>query len=141
MKSMLKVLFPLLLLALASQSLASPLLNLNLALDRTVLPSGQSEKAIIKVLLEVPQISDSSLRPPINLTLILDRSGSMLALFGAKDAHRMTRLDAVKNAVRDFVVGTEGLAGRPDPRTDTNLELRRYGDELDANLPFDRPRG
>ncbi len=77
MKAMLKTLFPLLLLALATPVFASPLLNLNLDLDRTVLPAGQTEKAVIKVLLDVPQIADSSLRPPVNLTLVLDRSGSM----------------------------------------------------------------
>ena len=77
MKSMLKVLFSLLLLALASPALASPLINLNLDLDRTVLPAGQTEKAIIKILLDVPMITDSSLRAPVNLTLVLDRSGSM----------------------------------------------------------------
>ncbi|WP_020676998.1 vWA domain-containing protein [Geopsychrobacter electrodiphilus] len=77
MKAMLKVLLPLLLLALATPVLARPLVNLNLDLDRTVLPAGQTVKAIIKVLLDVPQLENSSLRPPVNLTLVLDRSGSM----------------------------------------------------------------
>ncbi len=77
MKSMLKMLAPLLLLTLATPVMAKPLVNLNLNLDRTVLPAGQAEKAVIKVLLDVPQIADSSQRPPVNLTLVLDRSGSM----------------------------------------------------------------
>ncbi len=113
MKPMLKVLLSLLLLVLASPALASPLLNLNLALDRTVLPAGQSEKTIIKVLLDVPQITDSSLRPPVNLTLILDRSGSMTGhkLENAKEAaiaalHRLSERDLFSLVTYDHNVTT-----------------------------------
>ncbi len=113
MKPMLKVLLSLLLLALASPALASPLLNLNLALDRTVLPAGQSEKTIIKVLLDVPQITDSSLRPPVNLVLILDRSGSMTGhkLAKAKEAaiaamHRLSERDLFSLVTYDHNVTT-----------------------------------
>ena len=114
MKSMRKVLFPLLLLlALAAPTLASPLLNLNLNLDRTVLPTGQAEKAIIKVLLEVPQLSESSLRPPVNLCLVLDRSGSMSGhkLQKAKEAalaalHRLSERDLFSLVTYDHTVTT-----------------------------------
>ncbi len=95
------------------QSLDTPLINLNLDLDRTVLPSGQSEKAIIKVLLDVPQIADSSQRPPVNLTLILDRSGSMSGhkLQKAKEAaiaalHRLSERDLFSLVVYDHNVNT-----------------------------------
>jgi Ca-activated chloride channel family protein len=77
MKSLLKVLLPLLLLSLAAPVLAQPLVNLNLSLDRRLLPAGQTEKAVIKILLDVPQTLDASQRPPVNLCLVLDRSGSM----------------------------------------------------------------
>lgn len=113
MKSMLKVLFPLLLLALASPALASPLINLKLDLDRTVLPAGQAEKAVIKVLLDVPQIADNNLRPPVNLTLVLDRSGSMSGrkLQKAKEAaitalHLLGERDLFSMVIYDHSVTT-----------------------------------
>ena len=79
MKSLLTRILPALLLSLlaGSPTLAAPLLNLNLSLDRDVLPAEQHETAIIKVSLEVPAIPRETARPPVNLTLILDRSGSM----------------------------------------------------------------
>ncbi len=113
MKSTLKILLQLLLLALAAPVLASPLLNLNLDLDRTVLPAGQSEKAIIKILLDVPQFADSSQRPPVNLTLVLDRPGSMSGqkLQKAKEAtitalRRLSERDLFSLVVYDHNVST-----------------------------------
>lgn len=79
MNSMLKKLLPVLLLILltAGSAVAEPLLNLDLSLDRDVLPAGQRGTAIIKVALNVPEIPREIERPPVNLTLIIDRSGSM----------------------------------------------------------------
>jgi len=73
-KIVLALLFSLLMI---TPALASSLLNLNLSLDRDVLPAGQNETAIIKIALEVPELPRESSRPPVNLTLVLDRSGSM----------------------------------------------------------------
>lgn len=67
---------PLLLVA-ASPVLAKPLVNWDLSLDRDVLPSGQRGTAVIRVALDVPEIPREFTRPPVNLTLVLDRSGSM----------------------------------------------------------------
>lgn len=64
-------------LLLVSPALAAPVLDMNLSLDRDVLPSGQNETAIIKISLDVAKIPNEITRPPVNLTLILDRSGSM----------------------------------------------------------------
>ena len=79
MNAMLKTLFPALLLLLLTAGLtqAAPLLNLDLSLDRDVLPAGQRETAIIKISLNVPEVPRKTARPAVNLTLVLDRSGSM----------------------------------------------------------------
>ena len=67
----------LLIILIAAPVLARPLVNCDLSLDRTVLPAGLSQKAVIKINLDVPVIPVESQRPPVNLTLVLDRSGSM----------------------------------------------------------------
>lgn len=78
MKMMLKSLTTILFLSLlAVPAMSTPLIDCDLSLDRTVLPAGQLEKAIIKIALKVPEISREIERPPVNLTLVLDRSGSM----------------------------------------------------------------
>ncbi|MDP6469353.1 MAG: VWA domain-containing protein [Pirellulaceae bacterium] len=50
----------------------------------------------------------------IAIMMCLDRSGSMSALDFQLDGNRVNRLAAVKRVFRDFVVGDEQLAGRPD---------------------------
>ncbi|PLX84113.1 MAG: hypothetical protein C0617_09280 [Desulfuromonas sp.] len=80
MKTTQRILAPLLVLAtllLTAPALAAPLVECDLSLDRTVLPAGLSQKAVIKVSLDVPVIPLEVSRPPVNLTLVLDRSGSM----------------------------------------------------------------
>ncbi len=72
-----KKLLILTLIFLATAAQAKPLVNCNLELDRQVLPAGQTEKAIIKIALDVPNVPREGERPPVNLTLVLDRSGSM----------------------------------------------------------------
>ena len=61
----------------ASPTLAGSLVNCTLTLDRTVLPAGQNEKAVIKIALDVPFVPREIERPAVNLTLVMDRSGSM----------------------------------------------------------------
>lgn len=50
----------------------------------------------------------------IAIMMCLDRSGSMSALDFQLDGNRVNRLEAVKRVFRDFVVGDDRLAGRPD---------------------------
>ena len=45
--------------------------------DRGVLPAGQAGTAVLKVTLAAPAAPDVKSRPPVNLCIVLDRSGSM----------------------------------------------------------------
>ena len=73
----LSVLLVLLVALGASPLQAKPLVGCDLTLDRTILPAGELQKTVIKVSLDVPAIPVETSRPPVNLTLVLDRSGSM----------------------------------------------------------------
>ncbi len=46
-------------------------------MDRDVVFAGQRQKAIVKVTLDAPKAPRADKRPPVNLTIVLDRSGSM----------------------------------------------------------------
>ncbi len=48
-----------------------------LELDRPLLEAGRSETALVKITLEAPPPPQREFRPPVNLSLVLDRSGSM----------------------------------------------------------------
>jgi Ca-activated chloride channel family protein len=56
---------------------AQPLVRCELALDREVLLAGPSQTAVIKVTLDAPALPRETERSPVNLALVLDRSGSM----------------------------------------------------------------
>ncbi|MBT3668207.1 MAG: VWA domain-containing protein [Opitutae bacterium] len=55
-----------------------PDVHLRVDLDRHVLPAGKKGKAVVKICLEPDEvIREVAKRPPVNLALVLDRSGSM----------------------------------------------------------------
>ena len=54
-----------------------PPVECHVALDRSVLPAGTVQTAVIKVSLDAPTPPASADRPPVNLSLVVDRSGSM----------------------------------------------------------------
>ena len=66
-------------------------------LDRGVLPAGREETAVIKITMEPGHSRHSRRRPPVNLAIVLDRSGSMSGekLEKAKEAaiEALRRLD------------------------------------------------
>lgn len=81
--------------------------------DRGTLPAGGRQKAIVKVTLEAPPAPDARERPPVNLALVLDRSGSMSGdkIEHAKEAlitaiRRLRADDMVSVVVYDHEVET-----------------------------------
>lgn len=52
-------------------------LGCELSPDRSVLPANRTERAVLKVRLEAPKLVSRADRPPVNLAIVLDRSGSM----------------------------------------------------------------
>ena len=62
----------------ATASMAStPLVTCKVELDRAVLPAGVGHKAVVKVSLNAAELADNTKRAPVNVAIVLDRSGSM----------------------------------------------------------------
>jgi len=53
------------------------LVQLRIDLDRTVLPAGATGRTIVKVCLDGVRLPRTEARPPVNLAIVIDRSGSM----------------------------------------------------------------
>ena len=66
-----------LLLSLSSLVQAAPLVKCQVELDRRVLLAGPAQKTVIKIALDAPPMPRTDHRAPVNLALVLDRSGSM----------------------------------------------------------------
>ncbi len=82
-------------------------------LDRAVLPAGRNQKAVVKITLDAPPPPGKSMRPAVNLAVVLDRSGSMKGqkLERAKDAaiealRHLRPVDLFSVAVYDHNVST-----------------------------------
>lgn len=68
-------------------------------------------------------------RRGIAIMMVLDRSSSMRAIDLSDGQREQTRLDAVKRVFEQFVVGGDGLSGRPDDAIGL-IGFARYADTL-----------
>jgi Ca-activated chloride channel family protein len=90
-----KTLFRILLLVFASSAFAKerPLVLFRAELDRAILPADQVQTAIVKITLDAAPAPREADRAPVNLSIVLDRSGSMS---GSKIEHaRAAALEAL----------------------------------------------
>lgn len=76
--------------------------RLNIDVDRAVLPAESTERAVIKIGLDCVRPPRRESRPPVNLALVIDRSGSM---GGEKIARaREAALAAVRSLAADDII-------------------------------------
>ncbi len=96
--------------------------RLHLDVDRTVLPSGTTEKAIVKIGLDCLPPPRHGLRPPVNLALVIDRSGSMAGdkIVKAREA----ALEAVRRLSPDDIMALVVY----DTHVQTLVPAQRVGD-------------
>lgn len=73
--------------------------RLRVELDRNVLPAGGTERAVVKIAFDGVRLPRPQARTPVNLTLVLDRSGSMS---GEKlEQAKAAALEAVRRLAAD----------------------------------------
>jgi Ca-activated chloride channel family protein len=101
---------------------SSAAVTVRVDVDRTVLPADSTERAVVKIGLDGIRLQRSELRPPVNVALVIDRSGSMS---GDKIAHaREAALEAVAYFAPDDIVALVVY----DNRIDTLVPAQRVGD-------------
>jgi len=74
-----RILFPIVLFGLinAFAGETKPLVTIHAELDREVLPADERQTAVVKISLDAAEPPREVDRPPVNLCIVLDRSGSM----------------------------------------------------------------
>lgn len=104
-----------------SESATEPV-RLSVEVDRGILPSDSREKAIVKIRLDSMRLPRRDRRPPVNLALVIDRSGSM---GGEKIAKaREAALEAVRRLSPDDIVALVVY----DTNVQTLVPAQRVGD-------------
>ena len=96
--------------------------RLHLDVDRTVLPADTTERAVVKIGLDCERPSRRGLRPPVNIALVIDRSGSMSGdkIVKAREA----ALEAVRRLAPDDIVALVVY----DSSVQTLVPAQRVGD-------------
>ncbi len=96
--------------------------RLRLDLDRTVLPAGSTEKAVIKISLDGVRLPRPESRAPVNLSLVIDRSGSMS---GDKiEKAREAALEVLSRLAPDDILSVVAY----DSDVETLVPAQRVGD-------------
>ncbi len=99
--------------------------RLRVELDRPVLPAGSTQHAVLKIALDSDRLLRHEKRPPVNLTLVIDRSGSMQ---GDKIQHaKAAAIEAVRRLAPDDVFSLVVF----DHEVQTLVPACRVGDRRD----------
>jgi Ca-activated chloride channel family protein len=100
----------------------SEAVRLRVDVDRTVLPAETNERAVVKIALDGVRLPRRSLRPPVNLALVIDRSGSMSGdkIIKAREA----AIEAVRRLAADDIVSLIAY----DSTVRTLIRAQRVGD-------------
>lgn len=106
--------------AMASE--AAEAVTLRVDVDRSVLPAETTEKAVVKIALDGVRLPRRESRAPVNLALVIDRSGSMSGdkIVKAREA----ALEAVERLAPDDIVSLVVY----DNVIDTLVPAQRVGD-------------
>lgn len=109
---------------------SDPFVRFLVELDREVLPADTRERAIVKIGFECRPRPRHGRRPPVNLALVIDRSGSMAGEKLAKA--REAALEAVRRLAPDDVVALVAY----DTRVETLVPAQpvRDGRQLEAAI-------
>jgi Ca-activated chloride channel homolog len=108
--------------SLFSKSAAHQPVRVRVDVDRGVLPAGSTERAVVKIGLDCMPPPRHVARPPVNLALVIDRSGSM---GGDKIAQaREAALELVRRLGPDDIISIIAY----DSSVETLVAARRVGD-------------
>ena len=96
--------------------------RLRVDIDRAILPAETTEKAVVKVALDCVELPRRGQRPPVNLAIVIDRSGSMSGdkIMKAREA----ALEAVRRLAPDDIVSLVAY----DTKVQTLVPAQHVGD-------------
>jgi Ca-activated chloride channel family protein len=105
---------------LHAQSEDGPI-RLRVDVDRSVLPADCTGRAVVNIRLDCPRPPESERRPPVNLALVIDRSGSMAGEKIAKA--REAALEIVRRLAPDDIMSLVAF----DTQVETLVPAQRVG--------------